>query len=874
MFKIPSLDSLPLRIAAGALALAFSGTLFAQTAALTEEQTAQLAKLAERYGGPSAPKPAKGKTRTAAAKPAVSFKLDKKQKGFRVRANGPTVSVTAGTLNELAAGYGYYLKHGKNLMWSWSANRLAPAVPAKQKEFSAETPWEWRYAYNYCTLSYTSAFWGKTEWRNELDRMALNGVNRVLVQAGLEKVWQLTLAELGYPKEKIFAYIPSPAFAAWWNMGNLEGHGGPLTQSQIDGEAALGKFIVSYMRNYGMEPILQGFVGLVPHDFGEHCRLEGLRIIPQGNWVDGFLRPAVLDPTTPAFSKVAEVWYRNLEKVYGVKAKAFGGDLFHEGGKSGGIAVADAAKCVQTAMQKASPGSVWVLQAWHGNPSATLLSGLDKDKCVVLALCKDMVAGTSHGYSYHGAPWVWCELSNFGGNHGLYGSLKVLGKIGVMATADGSDKLVGIGLIPEGTEVNPITYDLLYDRIWTPRETVMDDAEIATWIDGYALRRYGKNVPAVNRAWKLLERSVYSPTQDQEGCTESIISARPNRNAQKASTWASGKVYWNPDDVRAAFALLVGAGEKNAALAALSTYRWDLCDIGRQFASDLARPLLAKAMEAYDAGDKKAFELRSKQFLDLIASTDRLLATHTLWRFGRMYQMALAKGKSKAEKENSARALKTLLTSWGGKPGSLNDYAHRQLSGLLKDYYLVRWGYFFDAHKKALNGDRSALDALEGKINALMNDWCKATKPVYTAKAEGKTLVEARNMLKKFAPIADELFSVPVDNDRPWTIRDGAKELVFDVSDDIMKAGTFTATFRWKSGDSALVVKRVRLYEGDKLVAEDAHRGTTGHDDQNNVYTLEVKQLRTSLDAYVLKADVEGLSSNNSSGVLIFSRAK
>ena len=187
MFKIPSLDSLPLRIAAGALALAFSGTLFAQTASLTEEQTAQLAKLAERYGGPSAAKPAKGKTKTAAAKPAVSFRLDKKQKGFRVRANGPTVSVTAGTLNELAAGYGYYLKHGKNLMWSWSANRLAPAVPAKQKEFSAETPWEWRYAYNYCTLSYTSAFWGKTEWRNELDRMALNGVNRVLVQAGLEE---------------------------------------------------------------------------------------------------------------------------------------------------------------------------------------------------------------------------------------------------------------------------------------------------------------------------------------------------------------------------------------------------------------------------------------------------------------------------------------------------------------------------------------------------------------------------------------------------------------------------------------------------------------------------------------------------------------
>ena len=30
------------------------------------------------------------------------------------------------------------------------------------------------------TLSYSMAFWGETEWRNELDWLALNGVNVVL----------------------------------------------------------------------------------------------------------------------------------------------------------------------------------------------------------------------------------------------------------------------------------------------------------------------------------------------------------------------------------------------------------------------------------------------------------------------------------------------------------------------------------------------------------------------------------------------------------------------------------------------------------------------------------------------------------------------
>lgn len=797
----------------------------------------------------------------------VLFKLDSAQKGFSVVQNGPSVSVKGETLNDLAAGYGYYLKNARNVFWSWSGTRRTAEAPSGKNEFSAVSPWQWRYAYNYCTLSYTSAFWGQKEWAEEINRMALNGINRMLVQAGLEKVWQLTLKELGYPEEKIKAYIPNQAFAAWWNMGNLEGHGGPLTQKQIDQEAALGKFIVTRMKNYGMKPILQGFVGLVPHDFGEHYKKEALNIIPQGNWVDGFVRPAVLDPTCPAFPKVAAVWYKNLQKVYGVKADAFGGDLFHEGGQSKGVSVKAAASAVQAAMQKASPGSIWVLQAWHGNPSAELLSGLDKDKCLVLSLCKNLATGTDRGYSYHGAPWVWCELSNFGGKQGIYGSLKALGNIGKMATAAGSDKLVGIGLIPEGTEVNPITYELLYDRMWEPRERVMNDAEIAEWIKRYTLRRYGKNVPAVNEAWLLLERSIYSPKQEQEGCTESILCARPALTVEKASTWASGKVYWNPKDVQRAFALLVSAAESNPELAKTSTFRWDLCDVGRQFMSDLARPLLAKTAEAYNAGDKKLFAQYSTQFLDLIASTDKLLATHSRWHFGRMFQMAQSKGKSKAEKDNETRALKTLITSWCGKRGKLNDYSHRQLAGLMKDYYLARWTYFFNAHKQALAGNGAELKKLEEKTDKLLLEWPTGKNNYKFDKSKAtQTLAEAQKVLKKFAPLADELFTGASEQGSPWFLRSGETELLFDVSDGIMATGTFLAEFKLKKENPAFKIESVRLYEGEKLVAEAVPETSLG----DNVYQIEVKQLRTNLDAYVLKAEVAELKEGMVSGALLF----
>ena len=57
----------------------------------------------------------------------------------------------------------------------------------------------------------------------------------------------------------------------------------------------------------------------------------------------------MIDPTCPAFAKLAGVWYRNLEKVYGIKPKYIAGDLLNEGNRSGGVDVTAAARAVQGA---------------------------------------------------------------------------------------------------------------------------------------------------------------------------------------------------------------------------------------------------------------------------------------------------------------------------------------------------------------------------------------------------------------------------------------------------------------------------------------------------------------------------------------------
>ena len=384
---------------------------------------------------------------TPSAKGAVSFKLNPALQNRITISGAPgSIRVEASDVRRLIAGYGWYLKNIAKVHLSWNGNRLAPPspLPAPASPVTIEAPWKTVFAYNYCTLSYTAAFWDWKRWQQEIDFLALNGFTHALVTAGLEKTWEDFLIGLGYPRDKAIRFIPNPAFAAWWNMGNLEGHGGPLTQRQIDEMAQLGKRIVSRMEQLGMTPVLQGYVGFVPADFSENVRMKGLKLIPQGEWVN-FKRPWMVDPTCEAFPKLAADWYRSLRKVYGISGKMFGGDLFHEGGSKGNINVTQAAEAVQKAMQKASPGSTWVIQAWGGNPSRELLNGMDPKHALVLQLTKDMADGGKNLRTFDGIPWVWCELSNFGGNTGMYGGIPLVSRLGSDLSAYMDKGLTGMG---------------------------------------------------------------------------------------------------------------------------------------------------------------------------------------------------------------------------------------------------------------------------------------------------------------------------------------------------------------------------------------------------------------------------------------------
>src|SRR4029079_4586607 len=138
--------------------------------------------------------------------------------------------------------------------------RIVP-VPRRIRVVS---PYQYRYFFNYCTFSYSMAWWGWDEWQRMIDWMALKGINLPLAATGQEGTWQLVLRELGFSDKQIGEFLVGPAYLPWGCMGNIDGLGGPLPKSWITNHVALEKQILARERALGMKPVLQGFTGHVP----------------------------------------------------------------------------------------------------------------------------------------------------------------------------------------------------------------------------------------------------------------------------------------------------------------------------------------------------------------------------------------------------------------------------------------------------------------------------------------------------------------------------------------------------------------------------------------------------------------------------------
>lgn len=668
---------------------------------------------------------------------------------FELDQKGDKVVIRGNNYVNIATGLNWYLKYyaGIHLSWNGMTAELPESLPKVSTPVRKETNLALRYDFNYCTYSYTMAFWDWKRWEKEIDWMALHGINLPLAVVGQECVWKNMLEKLGYTKEEINKFIAGPAFLAWWAMNNLEGWGGPNPDSWYTQQEALQKKILKRMREYGIEPVFPGYSGMVPHDANKKL---GLNVTEPALW-NGFTRPAFLLPTDSRFNEIASLYYKELEKLFG-KANYYSMDPFHELKDAGSVDFDAAGKAVLKAMKDVNPKATWVIQGWTENPRPEMIKNLNNGDILILDLfseCRPMwgipsIWKREKGYEQH--DWLFCMIENFGGNVGLHGRMdQLLNNFYLTKNNPLAAHLKGIGLTMEGSENNPVMFELMCELPWRPEKFTKEE-----WLKDYLFARYGVRDEKITQAWSILADGIYNCPfgNNQQGPHESIFCGRPGLNNFQASSWSKMQNYYDPTSTEAAARLMLEVADKYKGN---NNFEYDLVDIVRQSLSDRGRIVYNQTIADFKSFDKKSFAAHSQEFLNILLAQDRLLGTRSEFRVGRWIEQARNLGTTPEEKDLYEWNARVQITTWGNRvcanDGGLRDYAHKEWNGLLKDFYYKRWAAYWQTLQDVLDGK----PMVELDYYAMEEPWTLAHNP-YASQPEGDCVSVAKEVFNEVFP--------------------------------------------------------------------------------------------------------------------------
>lgn len=660
----------------------------------------------------------------------------------------------------LSTAFNQYLKYTCNAHVSWFGNQLdlpeklpLPTVPIRNTINGT-----YRVYMNYCTVSYTSAYWDWERWQREIDYMAMNSINMPLMSVGLEAVWYNVLKKYRFTDEEARKVLAGPGHAAWQWMQNLQSYGGPLPRSWIDKHIVLAKQIIERERELGMTPIQQGFSGYVPRELKD--KYPDAHILLQPSWC-GFKGAAQLDPTDPLFSVFGRDFLEEEKKLFGTNG-FYAADPFHESRPPVDTPeyLTAVGKAIYKLIKDFEPSSKWVMQAWSL-----------REPIVKAVPCEDLIILDLNGNrikkhdGFWGYPAVAGNLHNFGGRINLHGDLRLLASNQYMSALKKYPNVCGLGLFMEAIEQNPVYYDLAFEMP-LHRDTVA----IEQWLRNYADRRYGKRSDAARRAMQCLLEGPYRPgTNGTE--RSSIIAARPALNVKKSGPNFGLGIPYDPLLLIEAERLLLKDADQ---LKHSVPYRFDVIDVQRQLMSNLGQLIHKKATAAFIARDKKTFMLHSNRFLQMLKDVDELLRTRQEFNFDRWLAEARSWGETDEEKNFLERDATSLVTIWGADGDPLIfDYSWREWSGLIEGYYLPRWKMFYAMLESHLENNtyysEEGLKLTHGRESFRANDfysklgdweleYVASPNKVRIPIQKGDEIEVARRMFRKYSVLAKEYY--------------------------------------------------------------------------------------------------------------------
>lgn len=665
---------------------------------------------------------------------------------FEIEARDEKIILRGNNGVALASALHWYLQHvahGQISLWGShvSLPQPLPAVSAKIRQVS---PAPHRYFLNFCAFSYSLPWYDWKQWEQLIDWMALNGINMPLAVTGQEAIWRAVYRKMGLTDRQLQDFFVGPAFLPFGWMGCIDAWGGPLPQRWMDQHLALQKKIVARERELGMTPVLQGFTGHVPAALTNLFPQARLHRLP--SWCQ-FPPTHFLDPQHPLFVEIGRRFIEEQTRQMG-SDHFYASDTFIEMPPPSNDPpfLAAMGRGVFEAMRAGDSEAIWVMQGWvfHNAPqfwqpaqAKALLGAVPDDRMLLLDLYCERNPVWSRTEAFHGKPWLYCLIQDFGGVVSLHGGLpQISDGLQAVRTSPSRGRLAGLGFVNEALGYNPAVHELMSEMSWRN-----DAPDLGDWIQQFARSRYGRLPRPVAQAWATLGSTAYR----EPSRAESVICNRPAFSGRPA--WADvGLPYDRALLCEAWENLLRGADE----LSAVATYRFDVVHVGRQVLDSLAGSRLQKVAQAYQRRDVAAFRRATAGFEELLRDLDELLGTREEFLLGRWLADAKRWGHTAGERALYEWNARTLITLWGPPDGILHEYAQRQWSGLITGFYLPRWTLFFRALEDSLRqGSPFDTAAFEKEVCAWEDQWTHARQR-YSAAARGDAVVAAQRLAVKY----------------------------------------------------------------------------------------------------------------------------
>ena len=649
----------------------------------------------------------------------------------------------------VASALGNYLKEncGWHLSWCGKQENLPENLPLPSEKVHRASPYKYRYYLNYCTFNYTMSWWDFDRWQQEIDFMALNGINMPLALTGQNSVWRRVYNKLGFTDSELESFFSGPAYFNWFWMGNLDGWGGPLPHSFMEYHEKLQKQILHAERSLGMTPVLPAFTGHVPPAFEDKFPEAKVR---KTTWVN-FPEVSILDPEEELFTTIGRMFIEEQTKLYGTD-HFYSADTFNENmpPTDDPTYLSQISSKVYSSMNDVDPDAVWVMQGWlfyherefwGEDQIKALLGAVPDDNMIILDLWSERYPVWKRTEAYYGKPWIWCMLHNFGQNINMSGNVNSVANDPASALNNpASGKMSGIGLTMEGIGQSPFVYALMLDNVW--RDVPADKDEFLT---GYLTNRYGKFSQTAFDAWKILMSSVYENTVNNGG-QESIITGRPSFKENPGGT-TNTKRHYQETDLVTAWKMLVSCMDE---LGESDGYRYDLVDVTRQVLADHASILQQDVASKYAEDDLHGFKEAADRFLGLVDDMDALLGSREEFLLGKWLSSARAIGTTEEEKDLYERNARNLITLWGNKDCRIRDYACRQWNGMMSGFYRPRWEMFFDVAEQALKeGTELDHDAFVSSCKDWEWQWVSGHE-TYRTEPTGGELKHCRRIWDKY----------------------------------------------------------------------------------------------------------------------------